>query len=431
MKGKRIWISAVSGLLAVLLVLGIAPNLPRANAESSGEFKEQINELEEEQAAMEAELEELKAQQLDNLSEIQDISSQKSVIEQEVGILELQVENINAQISAYALLIADKQEELDEAESYLAELNELYKERIRAMEENGDISYWSVLFEANSFFDLLDRLSMINEIAAADARRLEELRAAAQAVSEAKEELETEKAALEETRQSLADAQAELEEKEAEAEELLLELLARGEEFEALVAEGEDAISELEAEIAAAEKEYKNAKYLEWLATSVATTQATTQATTATTPTSSSSSGGSGGTTTTSENVTWMVPVSYVYVSSAFGYRIHPVYGTWKMHNGVDLATSCPNNIYATRAGVVTTATYSSSAGYYVVINHGDGYSSVYMHMCKSPYVSVGDYVSQGQVIGCVGTTGVSTGVHLHFGISYNGTYVNPMDYIG
>ena len=100
------------------------------------------------------------------------------------------------------------------------------------------------------------------------------------------------------------------------------------------------------------------------------------------------------------------------------------------MHNGVDLACSQGTPIYASRSGQVTTATYGKDAGYYVSINHGDGFASVYMHMTHY-VVKAGSYVSQGQLIGYVGSTGASTGPHLHFGISYNGTYVNPMKYIG
>ena len=101
------------------------------------------------------------------------------------------------------------------------------------------------------------------------------------------------------------------------------------------------------------------------------------------------------------------------------------------MHNGVDFAAGCPTPIYATRAGIVTISQWSDSAGWYVMIDHMDGYKSVYMHMCKRPNVKVGDIVAAGETIGCVGTTGTSTGNHLHFGISYNGVYVNPMDYVG
>ena len=99
------------------------------------------------------------------------------------------------------------------------------------------------------------------------------------------------------------------------------------------------------------------------------------------------------------------------------------------MHKGVDLAAPLNTPIYATRSGTVITASYNSSSGYYVVIDHGDGYRSTYMHMTYY-IVSAGQYVSQGQTIGYCGSTGVSTGSHLHFGISQNGTYQNPSDYI-
>ena len=101
------------------------------------------------------------------------------------------------------------------------------------------------------------------------------------------------------------------------------------------------------------------------------------------------------------------------------------------MHNGIDMACPRGTPIYATRAGTVTTASYQAGgAGYYVSINHGDGFSSIYMHMTNY-VVSSGQSVAAGQLIGYVGSTGVSTGPHLHFGVSYAGTYVNPMAYIG
>ena len=99
------------------------------------------------------------------------------------------------------------------------------------------------------------------------------------------------------------------------------------------------------------------------------------------------------------------------------------------MHKGVDFPMAKGSPIYASRSGYVTIATYHRTAGNYVTINHEDGFSSVYMHMTHD-VVSVGDYVKAGEVIGYVGSTGRSTGPHLHFGISYNGSYVNPMDYL-
>ena len=423
MNNRRLLVSLMAGFLALIMILGFVLGLlPRANAKTtSSEIKEQIENMENEQKDMQAQIDALKGQQKDNLTEIQDISKQKSIIEQQVGLLHEQIENMNEQIAAYALLIADKQEELNEAEAHLAALNGKNKERIRAMEEDGAVSYWAVLFQANSFSDFLDRLNMIEEIAASDKRRLDEMSAVAKEISEAKAALQEEKKALEQSKAELAAKQEELNAKVAEAQELLAQLIAKGAEYEELMDQQEQELSKLEQEINSSKKEYDKVKYQEWLATSVPPTTAAP----------SYSGGGTGGAAAPpKDGLTWLVPCNYKYVSSPFGYRWHPKWGDWRFHAGVDLAVGC-TPIYATRAGVVETAQYSESAGYYVVINHMDGFKSTYMHMCKFPSVRVGDMVTAGQVIGCVGSTGWSTGSHLHFGISYNGVALNPMDYIG
>ena len=113
-----------------------------------------------------------------------------------------------------------------------------------------------------------------------------------------------------------------------------------------------------------------------------------------------------------------------------FGNRLHPVYGYYRMHNGIDMACAQGTPIYASRGGLVEVAVYSSSAGNYVQLNHGDGYRSVYMHMTHY-VVKRGQYVEAGQLIGYVGSTGGSTGPHLHFEIRYDGTPYNPMQFIG
>ncbi len=422
MKNKRLIISLLAGLLALIMVLSLIVGiLPQAKAASSSEIKEQIGNLESEQKDMQSQLEDLKAQQKDNLTEVKDIVAQKALIEQQVGLLYAQIDNINEQIAAYALLIADKQEDLDKAEAHLAELNAKYKDRIRAMEEDGSLSYWSVLFKASSFSDLLDRLNMMMEIAASDQRRLDEMNQAAREVEEVKKTLQEEKKLLEENKKEMAAKQAELDAKSKEAQELLATLLEKGEEYDALLDAQEEELAKLEQEIAQKEVELDEAEYQEWLATSVPPT---------TKPPATNSGGGVGGSASNTEGLTWLVPCDYKYVSSAFGWRWHPVHGDWRFHAGVDLAIG-HTPIYATRAGIVETATYSSSAGYYVVINHMDGYKSTYMHMCKFPSVKQGEMVTAGQVIGCVGTTGTSTGYHLHFGISQNGVNLNPMDFIG
>ena len=126
----------------------------------------------------------------------------------------------------------------------------------------------------------------------------------------------------------------------------------------------------------------------------------------------------------------WIVPCSYIYVSSVFRpNRPHPILGIVRPHNGIDLAAPRGTPVYATRTGTVTTASEAYEAGNYVVINHYDGFSSVYMHL-DYYIVEPGQYVSAGQCIGYVGSTGLSSGFHLHFGISLNGVYVNPCSYV-
>ncbi|MBO4939343.1 MAG: peptidoglycan DD-metalloendopeptidase family protein [Oscillospiraceae bacterium] len=285
------------------------------------------------------------------------------------------------------------------------------------MEEEGKLSYWSIIFKANDFSDLLDRLNMIQEINESDQRRLEEMSIAAEKVAAAQEELAAEKEELETARDELDATQLELEEKRAQADELLNELIAKGKEFEEMIDESEDLQDELMQEIAQAEKDLKEAEYKEWLATYVPpTTKPSGKDTTPSTQAPSSSG--------------WVSPVKSYRLTSPFGMRVHPIKKVWKMHNGVDMAAPQGTPIYAAKSGKVTTTSYQAGgAGYYVSINHGDGFSSIYMHMTHY-IVSPGQYVNAGQVIGYVGSTGGSTGPHLHFGISYNGTYVNPMNYV-
>lgn len=415
MKIKKPGLPLIACLLAVVMVLTSVPL--RADAASSSEIKKQINALKNEKAEIQKQYNEIRSQYKANENEMLDMVEQKNLIDQEISLLHTQIININDQIAAYALLIADKQEELDDATKRLADLNEKHKERIRAMEEEGEISYWEVLFKANDFSDLLDRLNMIQEIAAADRRRMQEISDTAAEVAAAQAVLEEEKKGLEETRAELDEATLVLEEKRAEADAILADLIAKGQEFEALMEESEIAQNKLMLEIAAKEKEYDKAKHAEWLATSVATTRPTVAAGSTTPSVQAPSSGG------------WVSPTTNYHITSTFGMRVHPILGYARMHNGVDMAAPKGTPVYAAKSGKVTAAGWEGQMGNYVSINHGDGFASIYMHMTHF-IVSAGSYVNAGQVIGYVGSTGLSTGPHLHFGISYNGTYVNPMAYV-
>ena len=406
MKKRNLWVSILAGLMAAVMLLGLIVGLiPNANAESSASIKNRIDKLEKEKDAVDEQIAALEGQISDNMDDMRAIVEQKNLIDQEVFLINQQIININTQINEYGLLIADKQDALDAAEANLADLQAKNQERIRAMEKNGKVSYWSVIFKANSFVDLLDRLKMIEEIAKADQKRLEDMAKAAQEVEVAKENLQVEKAALEVMKDELDERQVALDEKRAKADELLRELVAIGEEYQLLLDEQEAEQDELMQQIAKAEKEYNEQKRKE------------EEAARPTYPSTAPITNG------------WRVPCQYWWLSSPFGMRKHPIYGDYRMHNGVDLSCSTGTPIYATRSGTVTIASYNSSAGYYVNINHGDGFSSIYMHMTHY-VVSYGQQVSQGQLIGYMGSTGASTGPHLHFGISYNGTYVNPANYM-
>ena len=419
MKNRKRWVSVMAGCLAAIMLLSLILSLipTKVGAASSSEIRKQISALKEEKKEIDAKLKDVKSQLKENDNEIGSIVARKDAIDQEIQLLHQQIDNINYQVASYALLIADKQDELDVANLHLDDLNEKNKERLRAMEEDGEVSYWAVIFKANSFSDLLDRISMVQEINAADQRRLQEIRTVAQQVSAVQSELVFEKNALESIKEELNQSEITLESKRAESDRLLQDLVAKGQEFEELIDKSEDLQSDLMKQIAKKEKDLKAAEYQEWLATYVPTTKPSGTDVTPSTQTTPSSAG-------------WIKPLKTLKVTSAFGMRIHPISKVWKMHEGVDFSAAQGTPIYAARSGKVTTASYQAGgAGYYVSINHGDGFSSIYMHMTHY-IVKAGDYVNAGQVIGYVGSTGGSTGPHLHFGIAYKGEYKNPMNYI-
>ncbi len=436
MKNRKRFVAILAGVMAGIMILSLLLSIlpTRAWAMSSSEIRKQINALQENRKDIKSQISDLKEQYQATSDEISDMVARKNIIDQEIGLLHTDIININEQLSAYSVLIADQQEELDRAQERFNQLNSDCKTRIQAMEEEGTISYWSVLFKANSFSDLLDRLNMVEEIASSDTRRLQELSDAANAVEAAQNELAQEKSELEQTRIELNNTQAELDAKRAEADELILQLIAKSDELklqEDHLMEEDQAL--LDA-IALKEQEYNEAKEAEWIAYMATYVPPTTQAPSI--PISdpdgnNSASGGGSGSGNNNVNVgsSWMVPCSYKKLTSPFGFRDTGIAGASTYHQGVDLSANAGTPIVASRGGTVTTATYSNSAGYYVTINHGDGFSSIYMHM-SNYIVSAGQTVNQGQTIGYVGKTGIASGNHLHFGILKNGSYVNPCNYV-
>ena len=224
--------------------------------------------------------------------------------------------------------------------------------------------------------------------------------------------------------------QAELAVKRQAADEVLIELHKQGEAFEELMKEAEASDEALQKEIAAAEKAY-NKEYERLQEEERKRQEEERRKQEEANKQNQANNGNTSSTNAAPSAANWKVPCTYVYLSSPFGYRVHPIHGTYGFHSGVDLAAPGGTPIKATRAGTVTKTAYDSASGYYVTINHGDGFSSSYLHMTHwDSNIYVGKKVSQGEVIGYVGSTGWSTGNHLHFSIYFNGVAQNPAAYM-
>ena len=413
----------ISIVLAAVILLSLVSTalIVMVHAASSSEIKSKLADLRAKQAEIQKQSDELEKSIAENKDQSMTLVSQQAEIDQEMEMSRQKIENLNEQIQQLNLLIAEKQTELEASVAKEEALQKQYKARLRSMEETGSVSYWSILFRASSFSDLLDRVDMIREIAESDQLMLKQLSAATQAVETERADLEQQKLDLQQTEDDLAVEQAELETKRAKADTLITQMQAEyaslSDEF--LAAEADEAA--VREQIKKTETDYFNALAKEQAAAAAAAAAA--NKTSNSNNSSSSSSGGasSGG---------FAFPLAYsTGVTCAYGPRVHPINGNKSFHYGVDLAAGMNTEIYATKSGTVTGATYGEANGYYVTINHGDGYSSIYAHMTNY-VVSVGDSVKQGQLIGYVGTTGWSTGPHLHFEILYNGSNVNPMNYI-
>ena len=197
-KYRRHIVSAIAALLVLAMVAGII--VLAVHAESSSEIKERIDELKKQGQSIQAQKSGIESQLNSNDAELDDLVMKKSMIDQEIKLTQDSIENTNLQIQEYNLLIAEKQNELDEALAERDRLNQQYRARIRSMEENGKLTYWSILFKASSFSDMLDRVDMINEIALADSRMLERMEAVAQQIESSRQELAAEKVSLEEAK---------------------------------------------------------------------------------------------------------------------------------------------------------------------------------------------------------------------------------------
>ena len=322
----------------------------------------------------------------------------KQLLDNQAANLQSQITSVQAQISAYGELIVQTEAELAEAEAAEAAQYEKFCQRVRAMEERGTISYWSVLFKADSFTDLLSRLDFINEIMESDQGVIDRLQALQEQISAKQAELESQKADAETARGQLTEKKAELDRQRAEATALVQEIRDNENEYK-------DVLADLDAE-----EEAIQAKIVK-LSRELAAQQAAQ---------GKPAGGGSGG---------YIWPVSSRYITSTVGGRSSPGGVGSTNHKGTDIGrVGYTSQVYAAKSGTVIVSQRSSSYGEYVVISHGSGNTTLYAHL-SSRKVSSGQYVNQGDVIGITGSTGNSTGPHLHFEVTEGGVRVNPLSH--
>ena len=419
-KRTKKWVRVLAVFLAVLLLgstlyMILDFLLVPAGAASLDELNQQQEEIEEEKRALKEQQQDLASQRAALQSTINalkdDISAtqaRKEEYDRLIVVTEQELDNLAQQITVLEDEIEVKRQEYDIAAAEEEVRWETFCGQLRSMEESGDITYMDILMGGvNSFADLLSRLDMVDEVNARGEQLIHEMELVRQEVALAQ--------------QALYDAKGVCEDKQAEQEELQLEYEALREESTRLIQEMEgmleeqqrsaQELAELAAELDRQERQldaeaYSLLKQIEELERQELMKNAGVNAT---------------------GTYLWPSSDSY-YVTSLFGTRYHPILHYWRTHYGIDIGASYNTNIYASDGGVVVTSESSYSYGNYVMIAHGNGRYTLYAHMNKR-LVSVDDVVKQGDVIGLVGSTGYSTGPHIHFEIIENGERVDPLQY--
>lgn len=408
---RRVLAGSLGVLTALALAFGPMSTAFAASTDKLDSLKSQASQLNEQGSSLKNQLSGLQNEANSKLEE-------KAVLEQQISVLSAQIVNTQALIEEYDVQIADKQVELENAQQKADEYYQLFLARFRDLEEQGSVSYWSILFDAASFSDLLDRISFIADVVHYDNQIVDQLQAARQAVADAKADLETNQAEQVQAKTDLESQQAELSTDEAAVDAAIAEINSKADVYQSQLDEIKSQADALDEQIAAAQKEYEAQVAAEKAAQEAANKKNNSSSNS----NSSSSSSGSG-------RISMVWPCASTRVTSGFGKRNSPTAGASTYHKGIDIGASTGTAIYAAASGTVTEAGYSSSRGNYVVIYHSNGVSTAYMH-CSALYVSSGDKVSQGQTIAAVGSTGISTGPHLHFSVIEDGTYVNPRNYV-
>jgi len=385
------------------LVLCFTPT--NANAATTqaeiDELKEQRNQLKEQQKDIQNTVNSLRGQQ-DKLIEL------KTALDEKNAITLQQILNLEEQITLHEELIEQKSVELEKAQDVADEQLSRLKVRIRNMEENGRYNYVAVLFGAESISEFLSLMDDIGDIMKSD-RDLEN------SYKEAVTDLKTVKSEYEEARLELKEQKAELTNLSAQLEKDIAEANAAIHELEGDISANSAILSQLNAQ----DKEMQDK-----INQKIKELNEQNKPSNPSNPSNPSTPSGSGTLTV------W--PSYCTYITSVQGNRVHPITGKYGTHGGTDIGASYGSAIYAAGSGTVVTAynnsAYNGGYGNYAMINHGNGIQTLYAHMSVCS-VTVGQTVSAGQTIGYVGSTGRSTGPHLHFEVRVNGSRVDPQSY--
>jgi murein DD-endopeptidase MepM/ murein hydrolase activator NlpD len=396
MKRKTAKIIAV--VLAVLFILpiiiaGIIELIPTAGAVTQADINKRKAEL----AALRANRQQTQTRINSTRGLRSEVIQLKVLYDEQILMIEQDIELTMELIADISLAIASSQNELDQAREREAELDRLFVERVKAMESMGEISYMSILLGAASLTDFLARWEAVREIMLLDRKLAEELIAARLEIEEAIVKLDEDRKEQNEQRMELAGAQVELAQLSAEAGIMMAEYgaeLGKLQTDERQLAEAE---AKTKKELDEMEETWK--KIQEELARR-----------------NNPFVGG---------EYHWPVP-GHTRIGSGFGMRLHPVFRVRRMHNGIDVGAPSGTPIVAANDGTIITRAYNSGYGNYIVIDHGGRQATLYAHMSRFANNKVGDGVKRGDIIGYVGSTGTSTGPHLHFEISINGERVDP-----
>ena len=399
---KPIFSFALAFVMAASLFVGFIPTTASAVTQSEiNDLKSQKAALSEQSASYEATISSLKNKKNAQVE-------LKTALDSKLALTNQQIMNLEEQIKLHDALIERKTQEVGEAQVTADEQLEKYKKRVRAMEESGRYNYVEVLFGANSIGEFLSLIDDIGDIMKSDKELEDSYKESVVNLKEAKAEYEEVQTELKQNKVECAQLKDQLQVDITQAAAVITSLQSDINENASVLSELDSQESALQSQIQAKVNQLNEQKKAEEEANR-----------------NNNNGGSSGGSTTGTGNLVW--PSYCTYISSRQGPRVHPITGEYKNHGGTDIAASYGSAIYAADSGRVVSSSdgWNGGWGNYVMIDHGNGMQTLYAHM-SSRAVSVGQTVSRGQTIGYVGSTGMSTGPHLHFEMYVNGSRIDP-----